>query len=246
MAAGTIDISRVVSPEILGPGSEYEKGRLAIKKDWEPIVEAAKAINVTDAETCKQATELGRLLQNATKAVEEFYKPIKQQIDAIKKPVLKAEGEDNFAISTQKELIGDKITVYNAEQRRLSMERERIAREEAERQQREDALQRAIELEASGEVEQSEAVLEEAQHAPLVVTQSTAPPRQRGQVSTTTYGVEILDERKLVEAALRDRSLWPAVKIDRAWLTARAKLDKEGFNIPGCRVTKTESTHFRA
>lgn len=246
MATQTIDISRVVSPEILGPGSDYEKGRLAIKKDWQQVVEAAKAITVVDQQTAEQATEYGRLLQASTKVVEEYFKPIKKAIDELKKPVLEAEHADLDAINAQKLRLGIETTKYNAEREKIRQAAEQVAREAAEKQQREEALERAIELEQAGEAEQAEAVLEEVQHAPIVAFQATAAPRVRGQVTTTTYKCEVLDERKLIEAALKDRTLLAAIKIDTAWLDSKARLEKDAFSVPGCKLKKESGTHYRA
>lgn len=231
--------------EILGPGSEYEERRLALKKDWQPVVEAAKLIKVVDHETWEEATRLGRLLHASSTEVAKFYKPIKVQIDAMKAPVLAAENEDNAAIEEQKKQVGEQITAFNVKQRKIREEEERVAREAAEKQQREDALQRAIELEQAGEMEQSEAVLEEVQHAPAVVIQSSAPPKATGQVGKLTYSMEVLDERKLLEAVLANRTLLPAISVNVGWLNRKAGLEKEGFSVPGCKLVKKETTHFR-
>lgn len=230
--------------ELLGPGSEYEERRIALRKEWLPAVEAAKAIKVIDGETCEEAVRHGRFLQNATKAVEEFYKPVKQQIDALKKPVLAAESEDSAAIEAQKKQLGEQITKYNAEQRRIREDQERVAREAAEKQAREDALNRAIELEEQGQLEQSKAILEEPVVTSVVVQSTTQ--RVAGQVGKVAYAAEVIDVRILVEAALKDRTLMPAIRIDEAWLNRKAALDKESFSIPGVRLVKRETTHFRS
>src|SRR6202012_1584886 len=80
--------------ELLGPGSEYEERRLALRKEWGPIVEAGQKVQVKDALSCEEAVNLGRLLQASGKEIENFKKPVKSQIDALKKPVLAAENAD--------------------------------------------------------------------------------------------------------------------------------------------------------
>lgn len=249
MATSTMSTGALVLQlpgELLGPGSEYEERRIALRKEWEPIVEAAKKVKVLDGQSCEEAVNLGRLLQASGKEVETFYKPIKTQIDSLKKPVLAAENADNAVIDAEKKQLGEQITKYNAEQRRIREEQERVAREAAEKQAREDALNRAIELEEQGQLEQSKAILEETVHAPAIVIQQTAPPRAAGQVGKFTYSMEVLDERKLLEAVLKDRTLLPAITINAGWLNRKAGLDKEGFSVPGCKLVKKETTHFRA
>lgn len=249
MATSVISNSAIelkLPPEILGPGSEYEERRLALRKDWQPVVERAKQVQVIDAATCEEAVNLGRTLQVATKEVETFYKPIKSQIDALKRPILAAENEDNLAISTQKNQLGSQITKFNAEQQRIRDEQERVAREAAEKQAREDALNRAIELEEAGQLEQSAAVLEETEHAPAVIIQRTAPPRTAGQVGKTVYKARVDDPMKLIKAIAEGKVPMAAIEIKQGWLDRRADADKEAFDLPGCSLLKTQSTHFRA
>jgi len=231
--------------EILGP-SEFEERRIALRRDWEPVVEAARKVKVIDPLTCEEATNLGRLLQGSSKEIENFYKPIKSQIDALKKPVLAAENADAGAVQAEKVQLGNQITAYNAQQRRIREEQERVAREAMEKQAREEALNRAIELEDLGQLEQAAAVLDETVHAPMVVIQSTTAQRVMGQVGKLTYAMEVVDAKALLLAAVSDRTLMPAVRIDEGWLNRKAGLEKEGFNVPGCRLVKKETTHFRS
>lgn len=230
--------------EILGPGSEYEERRLALRKDWLQVVEAAKQVQVVDPVTCEAATQMGRLLHAAGREVESFYKPIKQQIDAMKKPVLAAENEDMAAIEAQKHQLGEQITAYDSEQRRLREAEEQRQREEAERQAREDALNRAIELEGAGDVEQAAAVLEEVEHSPVVI-QSSAPAHIPGKVSKTTYRAEVTDAKALLKAVLDGKVPMAAVVINQSYLDKRAASDREGFAVPGVKLVKTAATHFR-
>lgn len=249
MATSVINNSAIelkLPPEILGPGSEYEERRVALRKDWQPVVEAAKKLQVVDGESCEEATRLGRLLQASGTEVTAFYKPIKVQIDALKKPVLAAENEDAAAIDEQKRQLGSQITTYNQKQQAIRDEQERVAREAAEKQAREDALNRAIELEQAGQLEQSAAVLEETVYAPAVVIQSTAPQKPRGQVGKTTYKARVDDAMKLIKAISEGKVPMAAIEINQGWLDRRADADKEAFNLPGCSLLKSQGTHFRA
>lgn len=247
MATATVETGIVlrIPAEILGPGSLYEERRLALRKDWQKIVTAAQGIRVTDAESCEQATQAGRLLQASSKELELFYKPIKQQIDDLKKPVLAAEKEDLAAIDREKSRLGAEVTVYNREQQRIREEAERAAREAAEKAAREELLNRAVELEASGDAEQAAAVLEEPVMAPVVI-QAVAAPRVAGQVSKATYKMRVVDMKKLLRAVLDGVIPIHAVTANESYLNNRARDDKEAFDIPGCELVKIESTHFRS
>ena len=234
-----------VPAEVLGPGSEYAIRRTERRKDWDRVVLEAKAVTVTDAESCEKATQAGRVLQASGREVEEFYRPVKQQIDSLKKPVLADEAADFAAIDTEKKRLGAEITEFNRKQAAIRAEEERVAREAAEKQAREELLARAVELEASGDHEQAEAVLDE-EVVTSVVIQNTAPPRAAGQVSKVAYSMEITNLAELVKAVAAGKAPVLAVVADEAWLNAKARLDKEAYSVPGTKLMKKEGTHFRS
>ena len=234
-----------ISPEILGPGSEYAERHIALRKEWLRVVEDAKGIRVTDAASAEMATQAGRVLQAATKEVEQFFKPVKQQIDALKKPVLADENADMQAIVAEKNRLGAEITSWNAGQEKIRQEAERAAREEAERLEREALLARAVELEGEGNVHAAEALLEEPV-VPVVVIQASAPPKVSGQVGKITYGCAVTNLRELAKAVAEGKISEQAICPNHAWLNNKARLDKESFSVPGCTLTKESSTHFRS
>lgn len=250
MATATVDTRAIVlsmPPEILGPGSKYEEGRLALKKEYDQIILQAKKVTVVDSpESLEQANNFGRLLQAGTKDCEAFYGPVKKQIDAIKKPVLEHEKTFAAELDAEKRRLGGLITGYMQEQERKRQEEERKAREEAERQAREEALARAVELEEMGETEAAEHVLEEPIIAVPVAIQNEAPLRMTGQVGKKTYACEVFDVKALMKAVLEGKAPAQCFTLDQGWLNKKAGLDKEGFNLPGCRLKTTQSTHFRS
>jgi hypothetical protein len=235
-----------VPAELLGPGSEYDKRRLALKKDVEQLVlDAKKITSVTTAEEADNANNAGRVLQASSKEIELFYTPLKRQVDAFKAPLLAHEKEFGLPIEAEKKRIGGLITVFNQEQERIRQEQERIAREEAEKAEREEKLARAVELEAAGDTEAAEQVLDEPVYAP-VVTQSQAPPKPTGQVGKMNYSATVTDFRTLLRAVVDGKAPLSCVIADESFLNAKARLEKEGFSVPGVRLNRTAGTHFRA
>lgn len=235
-----------VPGELLGPGSEFEERRLALRQDWQKIVLAAKNIKVTDAASCEEATRLGRVLQASAKEVELFYKPVKAAIDELKKPVLDYEREDISQITVEKTRLGAEITEYNAEQERIREIAERAAREAAEKAAREALLEHAVALAESGDNEAADAMLEDPIVPPPVVIQRGAPVRVTGQVAKSTYWVEVVDEKALIKAVAEGRAPAQAITVDMGYLNRRANLDGEAFNVPGCKLNKKVSTFFRS
>ena len=236
-----------IPPTLLGPGSEYEKRHNTLKKDVQQLVLGASKIKqVTTPEELDDANNAGRVLQASTKEVELFYKPLKQQVDAFKAPLLLHEKEFAGPLDAEKRRLGGLITGYNQEVQRKQQEAERVAREAAEAAAREEALNRAVELEASGDAEAAAQVLEEPIMAALVVIQQEAPTRMAGQVAKQTYKCVVTDVKALLKAVANGQAPMQCFVIDQSWLDKKAALEKDGFNLPGCRLDKQASTHFRA
>lgn len=236
-----------VPVELLGPGSEYERRLNALRKDINQLVlDASKIVQVTNPEELENANNAGRILQASTKEIELFYRPLKQQVDSFKKPLL--EHEKSFAgpLDTEKRRLGGLITAYNQEQERKRQEAERIAREEAEKSAREEQLARAIELEQSGDAEAAAQVLDEPVMAAPVVIQQEAPVRMAGQVGKTTYKCLVTDVKALLRAVASGSAPMQCFTLDQGWLDKKASLDKDGFSLPGCKLDKQSSVHFRA
>jgi hypothetical protein len=236
-----------VPVELLGPGSEYERRWLALKKDIQQLVlDSSKIKQVTSPEELESANNAGRVLQASTREVELFYKPLKQQVDAFKAPLLLHEKEFAGPVDAEKQRLGGLITGYNQEVQRKQQELERIAREEAEAAARKEQLERAAELDEAGDSEAAYAVLEEPIMAAPVVIQQEAPVRMVGQVGKTAYKCVVTDVKALLKAVAAGTAPMQCFTLDQGWLDKKAALEKDGFSLPGCRLDKQASTHFRS
>jgi hypothetical protein len=210
MGIATEAIVVIANPEFLGPESLYEIQRSKLRNEYSPILAAAAKINVTDHDSAEEAVKYGRLLQNGTKETEEFFKRIKAQIDAIKKPVLQAERDDQELLDVEKSRLSRELTVYRerVEQERREAQRKaeeeaaakaKIEQEELERQAREEQLARAVELDMAGDHEAAEALVAEAEAltveplmpAPVVV-QAAAPARFAGSTGRVNWTAEVI------------------------------------------------------
>ena len=249
MGTATIEAALVlkVPAELLGPGGEYDKRRIKLQKDINQLVlDASKITQVTTPEELENANNAGRVLQASTKEVELFYKPLKQQVDAFKAPLLAHEKEFAGPIDAEKKRLGGLITTYNQDQERKRQEEERKAREEADRVAREEQLARAVELEQSGDVEAAEQVLNEPIMAAPVVIQAEAPVKMAGQVTRMTYSATVTDFKALLRAVVEGKAPLSCVVADESYLNSKARLEKDGFNVPGVRLNRTPSTNFRS
>lgn len=236
-----------IPPEILGVGSEFEKQRISLKEEYEHIILEAKKITAIDSiNDLEIANNLGRILQAGSKDAEAFFAPVKRQIDALKKPVLNYESEFTGALEGEKKRLAALITRWNLKCAEEQREKERQAREEAEAAARDEALARAVELEASGDLEQAEALLEEPIMAAPVVIQNQAPPKPAGQVSRMSYSATVVDLMALVKAVAEGKEKIQCLMANESYINATARNDKEGFSIAGCKLNRTPSTNFRS
>lgn len=232
--------------EVLAPGSEYDRRRLSLKSEYDRIIQEAKKVTaINSAEEAENATNLGRVLQAGTKESGIFFTPIKRQIDAFKQPVLEHQNEFEKALDTEKRRLGALLTAWTDRCERERIEAERKAREEAERQAREEQLARAIELDATGDHESAEQLLEEPVFAPAIV-QAVAPPKIQGKVSKATYKCLVTDFKELVKAVADGRAPIQCLSANTEFLNQQARSFKEAFSIPGCKLDKNNGTHFRA
>ena len=231
---------------LLGPAGDYEKRKIALKNEYAAIVSSAEKITeIKTAEEAQDAANHGRLLQAGTKELEDFFKTIKSKCDAVKNPILADEKAASAPLNAQKTRLGTLLTTWNQEVERKRQEEERKAREEAQKQAEEDALQRAIELAASGEDEAAEAVLAEPIVAAPVVIQSTAV-KPTGSVGRKYYKCKVTNFKALVDAVAAGTVPIMALEVNQSFLNNQADQFKEGFSFPGCELDTTSSTSFRA
>lgn len=258
--------------ELLGPGSAYEVRRNELRREFEPIIAAAKTITVVDSvESAEKANEMGRLLQVGVKESEEFFKSVKKQIDNIKAPVLAAEKEDVVALNAEKVRLGGAITTYRekVEAERQAAQRAaeeaaaaqaKLDREEAERQAREDTLNRAIE--AGDDAILDEEIVVPEVFTPVPIVQVASPPMMRGSSTRTTYSAGVIGwEEKMLEKPVTHRGWQNLMVLVKAVAEGKAPLralmpnesfiakeganNKEGFLMAGCELRKTKGTSFR-
>lgn len=232
--------------QLLGPESTFAVQRSEKRKEWEPIVAAAKEASIADGDSYMKAVGLGRLLQSAEKSLDELFTPAKKKMDALKKVLLDAEKEDIGAVTTAKQGIARKVQVWDAEQLKIKQEEERRLREIARKEEEERKLQEAIELEAQGEKEEAVRVLDAPSLPPPVMVQTAVAPQIAGKVSRKTYKAQVTNLRELVVAVAKGTAPLEAVKADEVFLNRQAVSYREGLAYPGVAVVANESVNFRS
>lgn len=199
----------------------------------------ADSIRVTSPESRGAATEFLRNIRALREAAEEHHRPIiKAAFDAHKVATAALRKIDDPLVAAEtkvKRLIGS----YDFEQERLRREEQHRLEAEARRRREEEALAAAEAAHQAGATEaEADAVLEETLAAPIEVTAPMpAAPVNTGGVNTRkNYKAQVVDLGQLLEFVLKTPEMRHLVKVDEPALNSLARVQKELFNVPGCRV----------
>lgn len=232
--------------EILGPESPFVIARTERRKEWAPIIAAAKDHKITDAASKETAVGYGRLLQASEKELSKLFTDTKQSIDAVKKPILAAEKEDLGAIKTAKDALSSIVLAYNREQDRLHQIAVREAQEAARKAAEEQRIADAIAAEQAGEKEEAEHILNEKPMLPPAVIVQKAPGKSAGEVGRVTWSAQVTNLMDLVKAVAAGTVPIQAVQANQPFLNTQATQFNLGLNYPGVEVKEKEGLHFRS
>ena len=223
-----------------------EKGRIRLRSEYAAVLTGSKQITaINSAEDAEAVAKFGRLLQVAVKESEDFFKGVKVQVDAIKKPILSAEKDDVLPYLDEKNRLGSMQTAWTQKVRKEQEEAERIVREESLQRAREEQLQRAIEVESVEGTEAAEQILQEpVQALPSVPLSKAIKPT--GTVSKFTYSAKVVNMMALIRAVAEGKAPAQALMVNESWLNGKARLEKESYSVPGTELVVREGTHFRS
>ena len=105
-------------------------------------------------------------------------------------------------------------------------------------------MNRAIELEQSGDKEAAEQVMNKPLQVAPVVIQQEAPVRMTGQVSGLKYKCIVTDVKVLLKAVASGAAPMQCFVLDQGWLDRKAGLDKDGFDCLGASWTSRRVLTF--
>jgi hypothetical protein len=206
----------------------------------------AKRAVIDSEKTFAVGTDLLTLVKTHGDELEKLRKAIKAPIDAYAKtiqaiflPIL-----DEFTTATNE--MKRKMTAYRIEQ-------DRIVREEQERarkQQEEEALARAAELEKQGNTKAADAVMEMAA-APLAAPQKTEARRGSfgGKAGTTeTWTAEIVNMRAFLTSVLSGETNFNLdnIEVSKMALNSLAKAVKVEGIKNGVKIIKSTGLTLRS
>jgi len=190
------------------------------------IVDQAKAVKVTDAESYTAAGELFKSIVEMMKEVDSTFDPIIEAAHKSHKAALEQKKKYYDPLDKAKRSVKGLLSDYDREQERKKREEEARLREIARKEEEERKLAEALAAEAAGEKEEAEAIMEEPVYIPPVVVKKEVP-RVQGLSFRTVWKFHIKD----VTAIPRQYMTPDMVKIGGV-----VRAMKGQTNIPGLEV----------
>jgi hypothetical protein len=199
--------------------------------------------------TAEQAEKAGRLraeVRARERAIEEWFKPHKQNLDRTKRALLEEEKRVLSKYEQPRSIIDQKLAAYHKEQERLRQEA--IARALEEERRREEAERARLRAEAEARGDQ-EAVAR-AETAPILLEPVATPIVSQPKLSRTAFvehdRAECYDIRALCRAVADGSVPSDLVLPNQSRLNALARALKSAFRVPGCRIVKQTMVRSRA
>lgn len=203
------------------------------------VVSQAQAITIANADDHEMACAFLTFVATRKKQIDEVFDPIVKKAHETHKEAVAQKKKVLDPLVMAEANVKGKIVTYDAEQQRLRKEREDAEAAALRQQQQEAAIAEAQELEASGDKELADLVLETAAAAPPpVVVLPPAVQKQEGVAMTTTWKWRFVgDEQKalkaLVQAAAKDDSLLGYLCVNESAVGTNVRAQKKFTKIPG-------------
>lgn len=206
----------------------------------EAALKEAKELTVTDDGGYTFAATAVQSVKKISKAVTGYFKPIKDEANAIVKTIRDGEREATSPLNEAELLLKAKMGKYRA----MKEEQARRAAEEAAAAQRkaaEEMLAKAVEAEQQGDsltaaiMQESAAMAEQMKPSDIAVTVSA--PKTEGVSVRKIWKAEVTDESQ-VPVKLNGMTLRP---VDTKLLGELARTSKGRMQIPGVRFYSEDS-----
>ena len=190
------------------------------------IIEQANVLTVKDGKDYVEAGVLWKAIKELKDKVNETFKPIIEKAHAAHKEALAQKAKIFDPLEMAGRLVKGIMEKYNREQKAIRQAKERRLREIARKEEEERRLREAIEAEANGEKDISEAILEEPIYVPPIIIEKEVP-KVSGIVFREIWDFEIVDEKLIPFEYLQPNM----IKIGSV-----VRSLKSATNIPGIRA----------
>ena len=157
------------------------------------IIEQANVLTVKDGEDYVEAGVLWKAIKELKDKVNETFKPIIEKAHAAHKEALAQKAKIFDPLEMAGRTVKGVMESWDREQEAIRQAEERRLREIARKEEEERRLREAIEAEANGEKDISEAILEEPIYVPPIIIEKEVP-KVSGIVFREIWDFEIVNE----------------------------------------------------
>lgn len=209
-----------------------------------PLIAAAKSIKITCPEEHATAQEAYRNLRLAEKKADDLIEPARAAIEASKKAVLKIKDDLKAPITAAKEIVGAELSRYEAEQRAIALEKQRVLEQQERLRQQEQRLlaeEAAAKAKSEQEAKAAQAEVAEAEKAlaaPVQVSVAPSVAKVSGIGTRTTHEAVVDDLAALVQHAAAHPEIIECLLPNMPQLNFMARKHKQALALPGVRVVE--------
>lgn len=209
------------------------------------IVDQAKAVQVTNAETYTAAGMLWKSIGEMITEVKATFDPICDAAHKAHRAATEKRAKYLDPLTSAQKAVKKLMSDYDAEQERIRREEEarlaEIARKEEEERQLQAAIAAEEEAKRNGATKEEaaeiaqEVINEPVYVAPVVVPKAT-PKLQGGPVYREIWSAEVISIKELCRAVVEGRASIECVTPNMPVLNKMAVALKNTLNIPGVRA----------
>lgn len=217
------------------------------KDSGEIVAQANRVTAITTAEDYAAAVNIGKSLRSMRKGIEEFFSPLKSAAHKAWKEVCNTENRILEPVTTAQRSLDGKLGRYLQQQEADRLERERVAREAAQKAEQDRLLAEAAHLSETGQQAEAEKVLDQAVavEAPPVIMPSSVP-KVAGASTRQNWKFEVTDLKALVEAVAAGKVPLNAIRPDDTFLGQMARAMKGSMKWPGVKVYNDPGVSIRS
>lgn len=216
----------------------------AIDGEIKPLVARAQALIVNSRETHEVAGRELVTVARIEKFIRDVYADPKRVLDKAHKDLVSQEKFRLGPVQEFRAIVSRKISDYEIEEQRKAEEARQRLEAEARKAEVDRQLQAAVDAEQSGDQAAAEEILAAPVEVPVIEVKP-AFQRADGVSSRLLYSAEVVSLAALVQYVAQHPEDANLLAPNQAAINDRARSQRDGFRLPGCRIVKKTSMAVR-
>lgn len=223
------------------PISEPDTKGLQLVEKTNENVTRANGIKVNSPETRGLAVEFLKGIKALRAEAEEHHRPIIDAAHKTHKAACDALNRIDKPLKDAEGIVKGQVGAFDLAEEKKRADAQRQAEEAARKEQERLAVATAEAAEAAGaSVEEAHAIFQEEMTAPPVIP--AMPPAavqdKQGVGTRYNYKVQVRDLPALLKFVLENPTFQKFVEANETALNSFARMQKEAFDIPGCKLIR--------